>query len=211
VKKQRLFYALDRMPRSVAPERLPSVRLGPAPLRLGTEPLPPDAMPPTSDHPARLAAVTAWIAAQSGPYAPVRQKFIAAYFAWIEHELAAHAEELDRNLARFRGLYAATDWIFSAFRPLPRALVPIAEDFFPVDFAFWDGAALTVILLGAAAAPPGIPTVRLTAADLAEPLGPRLPVAWHGFWRGESLPVTPFRRPMPPSDPDQTSISISRT
>ena len=102
--------------------------------------------------------------------------------------------------------YAPEDWAWSALRPLPRALVPE-----PVDFAFWDGAALTAILLGETKAPENVPTIRLAAGDLGPGLGARFPEAWGGFWRGEVLPVTPFRRPIPPAEADQMSIVISST
>ena len=207
----RLFYALDRMPRVALADRLPSVRLpsvplGAAPIRFGTEPMPPDAMPKGGDHTARLEAASAWLVGQCGAYAPLRARFVASYFAWIATEIAAHWDELAARLARFGGLYAPEDWTWSALRPLPRALVPE-----PVDFAFWDGAAVTAILLGETKAPENVPAIRLAPGDLGTGLGARLPDAWGGFWGGEILPVTPFRRPIPPAESDQMSIVISST
>lgn len=201
-----LHYALDRMPRAALADRLPSVRLGPAPIRFGTEPMPPDAMPKGADHAARLEAASAWLVGQCGAYAPLRARFVAAYFAWIAGEIAAHRDELAARLARFGGLYAPEDWTWSALRPLPRALVPK-----PVDFAFWDGSSLTSILLGETKAPEGIAAIRVPMGDLGAGLGAHIPEAWGGFWRGEILPVTPFRRPIPPAEADQMSIVISST
>ncbi len=179
----RLLYGLGRIPASAPPgdPRLPSVRLGAAPLRLNTEPLPPAAMPAdASTHPARLDAVRAWLAAASGDYAPRTRRFLDAYLAFVAACIEQHRDVLESRLRRFDGLYAVEDWTWSALRPLPRAWQPGPSGATPVDLAFWDGARLL--------------TVDMAAQPRMEAL---FPDPLHTFWAGETLPASPFRRTLP--------------
>jgi hypothetical protein len=168
----RLLWGLDRVPRGIPRDdpRLRGVELGPAPLRLNTEPVPAEIVPADTTHEARWAALAQWLEAACGDYAVTRRRAVAAYLDFVRAELNAHRAELADRAARFDGLYAAEDWAWSALRPLPRAWL---GDDGPIDLAFWDGA-------------------RLHRLDLA---APRFPDACRFFWRAELLPSSPFRRP----------------
>ena len=78
-------------------------------------------------------------------------------------------------------MYAAEDWVWSAPRPLPRAWLPGAAGF--VDFALWDGVAVTAVCLGGV--PGGLGAVRVVGEGW-RPEG--------AFWCGEAVPRSPFRR-----------------
>lgn len=213
-----LFYGLDRMPRHADSARLPHIVLTPVPLRLSTIPLPPDSFPSANDHTARQAALAGWLFGQCGLHAPLRRRFITAYLAWIAARLEEHAPELTSGLARFGELYAPSDWIWAAPRPLPRALVPLAEGYVGLDIAFWDGSQIIGILLGDASAPAGLAeagvalcrfsTSEMLQGDVQELLTARLPASFQTYWRDAPLPVSPFRRPIPGGTvADQSVIS----
>lgn len=173
----RVLYGLERVPRSVDASRLPGVELGAAPLRLNSEPVPPVVLAGAAPgHAGRMAAARAWLHAACGDYAGARRRWVDAYLAWAEAAVADVA-----GLERFRGVYAAEDWVWSALRPLPRAWLPGSAGF--VDFALWDGATVTAVCL--AATPGGLDGVHVVGA------------AWRpdgSFWRGETVPRSPFRR-----------------
>ncbi|HET8995576.1 MAG TPA: hypothetical protein VFN42_02815 [Acetobacteraceae bacterium] len=204
----RVLFGMDRLPRSLRPDdpRLPSVTLTAAPLRLNSEPLPPETVAAgQGGHAARIAASEAWLTAACGSYAPLRQRFIAFWLRFAGAHVAAHRAELQEKLRPFDGLYAPEDFVWSALRPLPRALLPSGDGVVPVDAAFWDGTRLTAVLLGDApdVAIDGVGVCRLRAADLDSD-GPalvaqRLPAGFLRFWLGETLPMTPFRRALPES------------
>jgi hypothetical protein len=186
-------YALDRLPRNPT---LRSVEVGAEPLRLNSEPIPPDAMPLiASDHAARVAAAIEWLHSQCGDYAPLRRQFITSYFAFIAEEIGAHRREITERLAPYDGLYQADDLVWSALRPLPRGWVPVGDQYLPVDIVFWDGTQPIPIELGTRE------TQReqaLTAAGVRvhriEPNALQLPEMFRGFWRRDTLPSSPFRR-----------------
>ena len=175
----RILFGLDRVPAGVAPDdpRLPGVRLGAAPLRLNTEPLPAAVAPPAPTHAARLATIRSWLEASCGDYARPRRAFVARYLDFVAAELARHRAELDEGLRRFDGLYAAADWTWSALRPLPRAWLPGEAGFVFAEIAFWDG-------------------TRLHSFS-GEALGGEIPPELGRFWEGETLPSSPFRRALP--------------
>ena len=94
---RRILFGLDRLPRTIALDdaRLPGVIAGTQMLRMNTEPLPPDSMPVgVGGHKARVTAATEWLISQCGDYAPQRQRFIVAYFAFFAAHLAAHRSDL---------------------------------------------------------------------------------------------------------------------
>ncbi|MGH7040796.1 MAG: hypothetical protein ACREFY_01530 [Acetobacteraceae bacterium] len=129
----RILFGLDRLPRTMEPDdpRLPGVPATGGVLRLNTEPLPAGAMVGTmataADHAARLAAMRRWLEGLCGDYAPARRRFVAVYCDLLAAAIAAHRAELAAGLARFDGLYAPEDWLWSAPRPLPRAWVPAMD------------------------------------------------------------------------------------
>jgi hypothetical protein len=95
---------------------------------------------------------------------------VAFYMAFLAAEVERHRAALAAGLARYDGLYAPEDWIWSALRPLPRAWIGGER----VDVAFWDGAVVIAVRLEREA---------------------EIPAACGEFWRGEVLPRGPFRRP----------------
>ena len=179
----RVLYGLEALPRGMALDnpRLPSVTLGPAPLRLNTHPVPPPVLADAaSGHDARVAALTRWLLSLAGDWAAGRRRLISDYMAFVAAEIAANRDAIAARLARHDGLYAPEDRLWSALRPLPRAW--IVADAAPVfaDFAFWDG---TTLFAAGLRAP----------AEGVVPLGSG---EWPGaaFWRDETLPRSPFRR-----------------
>jgi hypothetical protein len=202
----RIPYGLDRLPRALRLDdpRLPAVSAADAPLRLNTEPLPPAAMPDVmGDHAARVAAMTVWLQGLCGDYAPLRQRFIAAYIACVGAEVAAHRAALAEELRRYDGLYVPDDFMWSAPRPLPRAWLPAGNERLFAEIAFWDGEKAIAIELSARETPrqvalqaAGIVVVRLEP-DALDDLPARLPEMVSGFWRGGQLPMSPFRRAIP--------------
>lgn len=206
----RIPFGLDRLPRATGPDetRLRGVTVGAERLRLNTEPLPPDIMPvATGDHAARVAAATEWLVGLCGDYAPLRRQFITCYFGFIAAHIEAHRADLDEQLRRYDGLYSPEDWTWSALRPLPRAWLPAEGRMLPANVGFWDGTQPIAIELaardterGAALRSAGITVLRIELATLAgDPmrLGELLPASFHHFWRGQVLPASPFRRPIP--------------
>lgn len=189
-------YALDRLPRDPS---LRSVAVGDEPLRLNSEPVPPDAMPLiAADHAARLSAAIHWLNSQCGDYAPLRRQFITSYFAFIATTIAAHQQEIAEQLAQFDGLYLPDDTTWSALRPLPRGWIQAGDRWLPADIVFWDGTQPIAIELGAretererALIAAGTHVLRV------DPGVPDLPDVFHGFWRHSALPTSPFRRLIP--------------
>lgn len=170
----RLLYGMERLPRSLDPDdpRLPAVELGPAPLRLNSEPVPAAVLESAGEgHAARVAALTAWLQSLAGDYAVARRRFVAGYMAFLAAELERHRAALADGLARYDGLYAPEDWIWSALRPLPRAWL----DGERIDVAFWDGSAVIAVRLDQ---------------------GSAIPEQCRDVWSGEVLPRSPFRRPV---------------
>ncbi len=210
----RIPFGLARLPRSIGLDdpRLPTAVAGSEPLRLNTEPLPPAAMPEAApDHAARVAAMQDWLISLCGDYAPLRRHFILHYFAFLAAELRMHEASLAEDLVRYDGLYTPDDWLWSAPRPLPRAWLPSAA--FPgpgamltAEIAFWDGTEPLAIELSAHETPgqaalqaAGVQVLRIAPDTIATlgAIGPLLPAAFHRFWRGQTLPASPFRRPIP--------------
>jgi hypothetical protein len=177
------------------------VNVGDDALRLNTEPLPAEAMAsPANDHAARISAMKQFLHGLCGDYAPQRARFVECYIDCMAAHLDAHREELTRDLQRYHGLYAPEDWLWSALRPLPRAWLPGKTLTVPVDFAFWDGAQVIAIGFGNSPDVPGVAVCRVTSDILAgDPLAllDVLPDSFRCFWRGETLPRSPFRRPIP--------------
>lgn len=189
-------YALDRLPRDPS---LRSVVVGDEPLRLNSEPVPPDAMPLiAADHAARVTVAVDWLNSQCGDYAPLRRQFIASYFALLAATIAEHRQEIVGELAAYDGLYQPDDLTWSALRPLPRGWVSAGDRWLPADIVFWDGTQPIAIELGSreterekALRAAGAHVLRL------DPGAPDLPEIFQGFWRQSSLPSSPFRRLIP--------------
>jgi hypothetical protein len=205
----RIPFGLARLPRSIGVDdpRLPTASVSANVLRLNSEPLPPTAIPEGNcDHAARAAAMVDWLISLCGDYVPLRRRFIIAYFAFLAAELDSHRASLGKDLARYDGLYTPDDWLWSAPRPLPRAWLPGPDGMLPAEIAFWDGAQPLAIELSARDTQgqaelqaAGVRVLRITPDALADPaaVGALLPAPFHLFWRGQTLPASPFRRPIP--------------
>jgi hypothetical protein len=173
------------------------VEVGDQPLRLNTEPVPADAMPPaTGDHAARVAAAIAWLESQCGDYAPLRRQFIDAYFRWIAAQIDEHRAELLERLKPYDGLYAPEDFFWSAPRPLPRGWVHVADRWLPADMVFWDGARMTAVEVTARESDKqrALRQAGIVVCHLGS-----LPDSFRRPWDSETLPRSPFRRPIPVS------------
>jgi hypothetical protein len=211
VVSQRIPFGLDRLPRTLRPDdpRLPGVAVGAAPLRLNSEALPVEIVAEAGpDHAGRVAAMRVYLRGLCGDYASRRVRFIDRYLDCMIAHLNAHRAEIAHDLMQFAGLYAPDDLLWSALRPLPRAWLPNGAGMTPVDIAFWDGTRAIVIDMGGAPLPPSIARCRIDPDSLLKDphalldlLGP----GFRTFWRGETLPRSPFRRPVP--EPPQTSSS----
>jgi hypothetical protein len=197
----RIPYGLDRLPRSIALDdpRLPSMAVSDAPLRLNSEPVPPDAMPlVVGDHTSRVAAAQAWLESQCGDYAPLRRQFIVAYFRFVGERIEAQRTELTERLKRYDGLYAPEDYLWSALRPLPRGWVPAGAELRLADIVFWTGTRVIAIELTARDRPAGFDAgYRIEPAGLTR-LGAILPPELMTVWADQRLPSSPFRRPRSP-------------
>jgi hypothetical protein len=138
------------------------------------------------DHAARMLAVRSWLLAGCGDYNAALRRGVTRYLDAVEAQVRDHRDALATDLARFHGLYRPEDWCWSALRPLPRAWWRHDDAWISAELAFWNGN--EIIAMGA------------RDFDAGE-----LPVALRLFWTGETLPVSPFRRPFP-SGSDMVSI-----
>lgn len=208
--KSRIPFGLERLPRTMALDdpRLPCAVLDGGKLRLNSDPVPSDIMPSEiGDHTARVTAAVAWLAEQCGDYAKLRRQFIARYFEFIARHLQANHSELVERLRPFDDLYAPEDWTWSALRPLPRAWLQADGQILAADVAFYDGARLIAFELAtrdterqAALQGAGITVNRIEPSllsDAGTQLNAVLPDSFRYFWRDETLPSSPFRRPIP--------------
>ena len=189
----RIPYGLDHLPRRIALDdtRLRSVIVGSAPLRLNTEPLPPDELPAlAADHATRITAAVQWLHNLCGDYAPPRRQFITTYFDFLASHIAEHRVELADKLSRYDGLYSPEDWTWSALRPLPRAWLPAGDRLLPADIAFWDGAQSIAFERD----PQRRSALREASIAIIESID-ELPDNFRFFWRNQTLPMSPFRRP----------------
>ncbi len=203
----RILFGLDRLPRTMDADdpRLPGVPAEGGMLRLNTEPLPAAAMAGVAgDHAARLAALRRWLEGLCGEYAAVRRRFVALYCEMVSAAVAARREELAAGLARFDGLYAPEDWVWSAPRPLPRAWVPGAGGLVFAEVAFRLAEGPVAVVLGepgrsgqeAALLAAGVAVRRVGASVLADGAAALGAALGEGFWRfeaGERVPVGAFR------------------
>jgi hypothetical protein len=177
----RILYGLDRLPSTLAADdaRLPGTELTATPLRLNSQPLPPDAWDAGAvDHASRIAAVRSWLLAGCGDYNEPLRRGVAHYLDAIAAHVERHRDTLAAGLARFHGLYRVEDWCWSALRPLPRAWWRQDDAWVRADLAFWNGDAVIA--------------TRARDFDSKE-----LPIALQQFWTDEILPVSPFRRAFP--------------
>ncbi len=154
------------------------------------------------DHASRVAAARQWLESLCGDYAPLRRQFIEAYFRFISAEIEQHRAELSEHLKPYDGLFAREDFFWSALRPLPRGWVPAGNQLLPADMVFWDGTQAIAIELATretekqkALIATGVSVTRIEPAAFIR-LSEILPERFRRFWVGETLPSSPFRRPI---------------
>lgn len=178
-----------------------------APLRLSDGPYP-FAEPPDlirlDTTAARLGFLCEHLQSFCDLWAKPPRQFLDVYFVWIAATLAA--DPAQRALTELgHGLFAPADWSFMAPRPLPSTLLTVAGDTIRTDFAFWTGEGFIAIELPgerrakrraelARLRATDVVVVELATADLGNvaALGTRLPPPFRDFWRGASLPLSPF-------------------
>jgi hypothetical protein len=202
----RILYGIESLPRQISLDdtRLPAAELESKPLRLNTDPLPPRFIPPDggTSHEFRLAIVAQWLYAACSDYAALQRRFIDAYLAFLTAHIDSRRSELEDILQPFDGLYKVEDWIWSALRPLPRAWVPTASGLVRADMVFLDGLCPIAITFdtGIVAKLAGADVVLFRANGSALAQNPNglfeseLFGSIRHFWRGETLPKSPFRR-----------------
>lgn len=208
----RIAYGAERAvadPRALA--RLPSVLAEPGRmLRLNCEafelPLPAPGQPSLTVE-QRLAD---YLRQLSGGWNGSAARFVDGYMAHLRTVIAANRPAITERLGSLAGLFAPEDVLFSAPLPLPRALLPLADDDgavpCPVDMLLWLGDAAQAVLFTPSTLTPGAERrrrERLTAAgiglcvmgpaDLARPaaFADLLGEGGRTFWRDEILPVAP--------------------
>ncbi|MSP01609.1 MAG: hypothetical protein EXR07_11265 [Acetobacteraceae bacterium] len=170
--------------------RLPAVDLVAAPLRLNSVALPAEAWGSGDpDRAPRIQAMRTWLLASCGDYNVALQRAVTRYLEAITTHAADNSDALATGLAPFLGLYRVEDWCWSALRPLPRAWWRQDGAWLHADLAFWDGSAV----------------IAMTSRDFATG---ELPRPFQNFWKGQTLPVSPFRREFPTS-PDGVSLRPS--
>lgn len=194
----------------IAPGRTPPVRLN---SDLGAR-YRPERLAEIPDNAAKLDRLKDDLLRTLDIFAKHPRQFVEVYFRFIAERIEAETATLDRALAWSGGLFTAGDWIFSALRPLPQAVVVESGGqggaVGPVcDFAFWTGRhVLAVELHGSArsrrdqAGKDGLPPdlvkpVTIAVAALAGGTDifttGDFPPEFLSFWEGEGVPSSPFR------------------
>ncbi len=184
------------------------------PLRLNDGPYDFAELPPaagTGTVAERLAILRDHLTEFCDQWAKRPRQFVALYFRFIDHVIAADRAAIDTHVAKFAGLFTADDYAFSALRPLPRAHLPVAGDaHVRVDFAFWTGERLVAVDIAGDEArgsawegrarqleAAGIQRTEIPSAAIAKDdpdvLRKALPPEFAAFWRSEPLPSSPFR------------------
>ena len=193
---RRILYGLDRPPRGIAWDhpRVPSVLLGPGPLRLNTHPVPPAFIPAGIECANRHAALREWLETACGDYAAARVRFVHQYLAFIDAEL----QNGRAGLNLFEGLYTVEDWTWSALRPLPRAWIDVPGGPVTADFAFWTGTQVIAIQLAKASYSDILREAGVLVLESPGALDAVLPASFRNTWQSEALPSSPFRRAISP-------------
>ncbi len=138
--------------------------------------------------------------------------FLDRYFEFVAGKVAQNEAYLSNLLEPFGSLFSYRDWALSAPRPLPRAQLAVAEDWYcAVDFAFWLGDRVAAVLLvgsGTRTKKDRDRCISLEAADMeivelsVDALVKEgssylasgvLPREFDSFWEGELMPSSPFK------------------
>jgi len=145
-----------------------------------------------------------------GIWDKLRLLFLEAYFRMIAEEVTRAAESIRAIAGEHAGLFAPEDWCYAAAAPLPIAHLPLGgEEHVRTDIAFWFEGRLHAVELIGGAEPAlraearerlrsaGIEVTEIAGAALrrsgAAALRESLPAPLVAFWRGVTLPASPFR------------------
>jgi hypothetical protein len=192
------------------------------PLRLSDGPYPfiepPDLVRMTG-VPERFEFLREHLKSLCGVWDKLSRLFLDAYFAHVLSVIAAHGPQLEAAAAAAGGLFAPTDWCFSAPRPLPQAhlLAPPEGAADPRDpaylvkaeIAFWTGDGLLAVEPVGSATPrrqrrdelarlgrSGVTVIEVPGGELqrdgASLLARLLPTSFAAFWEGVDFPSSPF-------------------
>ena len=175
----------------------------------------PNVLTELPDTASKLARLKSDCARSLDLFARNRLRFLDLYFEFVEAQVAAASAALDQALAWSDGVLRRSDWVFSALRPLPDALIGFTgpdPDDAPLrhDFVFWTGDTVLAVRLvgvatGSAAARAaqdrltdrGVQIVAVPAAALTDGIAlfdaPDFPPALRDFWSNQCYPSSPFR------------------
>ncbi len=217
VKPLSVTIGLTIAPRSQSDVSGPIVRIEPssrAPLRLNNAALDLHGKTDATDA---FSRIKEYLLTLCGPWSRHHHLFVERYFAFIDAQCERHREELTEILAPFGSVYDYRDFRFSAWLPLPLAVVtatattqPAADAPPRADFLFWSGTAFTVVELCGHTSrsmqrirdreqfrQAGIEVVDLPLDALRTDPGPlftsAFPPAFSRFWRGEPFPSGPLK------------------
>jgi hypothetical protein len=143
--------------------------------------------------------------------------FVDGYFSAVERVVEQSAGKIQEDTGFRPGLYALRDWVFSAWRPFPRAHLRAPNetpanderDWVQVDFAFWNGMRFVAVDMSIRQLLPKHGRrirARLGAAGIGlVDVVPSGDGEWDAFlrrisassslrfWSGQRLPMGPFR------------------
>jgi len=206
---------LTTAPRSPSDVSGPVVRIEPAsraPLRLNNAALDLHGKTAAADA---FSRIKEYLLTLCGPWSRHHHLFVARYFAFVDAQCELHRAELTEILAPFGSVYSYRDFRFSAWLPLPLAVVTATAATQPdapprADFLFWSGTAfIAVELCGHTSRSmqrirdreqfrqAGIEVVDVSLdalrADPGALLTSAFPPAFSRFWSGEPFPSGPVK------------------
>lgn len=177
---------------------------------------PPSFLADVPDTATKVARLKSDVLRDLDVFAKNPRRLLDLYFDFIAARLETESVALEKLLRSLGGLFKVEDWVYSALRPLPNAVVfdpddpetpPVAE---PQDMVFWTGQTVLAIRLRGSGTPSareaeaserlqatGARVVTIAAAELAAGIeifsDSRFPPEIRSFWQGTSYPCSPFR------------------
>lgn len=162
-----------------------------------------------AERQARLDFLRDHLKALCGLWEKLPRLFLDAYFRDIGACIRRSRRTIEVLAAAHGGLFQPEDWCYAALCPLPQARLPTAPDT-RIDFAFWTGAEVHAVSIKGSGSPSraerdgrarlqeaGVRVTEIPGTDLARVaaggLLALLPAELADFWKGVSLPSSPFR------------------
>lgn len=177
---------------------------------------PPSNLADVPDTASKVARLKSDVLRDLDVFAKNPRRLLDLYFDFIAERLDAEAAAFDVLLQPLGRLFKIEDWVYSALRPLPNAVVFDADDpetppaVEPHDMVFWTGqTVLAIRLLGS-----GTPSTReVDACERLQAMGGRVvtiagadlatgtelfadsgfPSEFQFFWHDAPYPCSPFR------------------